>query len=115
MKAKLQAGSAEEEEVSAKPTKIDTSMAMYDLSKAMNISYSDLQAACELLKKYAKVDEHDDLFKVRIRMTQFEHILCDMCHVSSLTDLSCDFVLAAFQQADRDGSGDIDLRSAKPS
>jgi len=51
----------------------------------------------------------DPVFSMRLDMNNFSEVLCSVCQVDNIHLLPPDFVESAFQSADRDSGGDIDV------
>eukprot|EP00930_Biecheleria_cincta_P018186 TRINITY_DN14252_c0_g1_i1.p1 TRINITY_DN14252_c0_g1~~TRINITY_DN14252_c0_g1_i1.p1 ORF type:complete len:565 (-),score=118.44 TRINITY_DN14252_c0_g1_i1:112-1806(-) len=81
------------------------------LANELKIPLCDMMEAVRLFRQHAEFPDGDDNLDTAIlRMDRFDDVLCTMCNVASLEQLSSEFVEGARKTADRDGGGSIDVR-----
>eukprot|EP00930_Biecheleria_cincta_P067901 TRINITY_DN5486_c0_g2_i1.p1 TRINITY_DN5486_c0_g2~~TRINITY_DN5486_c0_g2_i1.p1 ORF type:complete len:561 (-),score=81.64 TRINITY_DN5486_c0_g2_i1:58-1740(-) len=82
------------------------------LSNDLKIPLCDMDAAVRLFSKYADFpdDSEQNLYDASLHISKFQEVLCSMCNVSDIEELPPEFVEEARRTADRDRSGDIDVK-----
>jgi len=111
--AKIQAKKAEREELERKyreEQQAADAMSIHQLAREMSLPTHDLRDACQFFREFADASDDDDLFAMVLSMSRFKEVLCKMCGVEDVDELSKDFVALASSAADRDGGGSIDVR-----
>jgi len=82
---------------------------LHKVAHELHIPFDQVKLASEIFKKHADSAEGVDLFELKLGLSQFSNVLCDLCNVSHVSDLPKQFVSAAFNRADVDKGGDIDI------
>lgn len=81
------------------------------LANELKIPLCDMMEAVRLFRQHADFPDGDDnLDTATLRMDRFNDVLCEMCNVENLNDLSPEFVEGARKSADRDRGGSVDVR-----
>ncbi|OLQ09299.1 putative calcium-binding protein CML13 [Symbiodinium microadriaticum] len=78
------------------------------LHAATSVPFEDLKEACGIFEQFSTRDS-EDLTEAWINNHNFQKLLCYVCNVESVNQLSEQWVSQAFATADRDRSGKIDI------
>lgn len=78
------------------------------LHAATSVPFEDLKEACGIFERFSTRDS-EDLTEAWINNLNFQKLLCYVCNVESVNQLSEQWVSKAFDTADRDRSGKIDI------
>eukprot|EP00440_Ansanella_granifera_P051769 gb/GFBE01056127.1/.p1 GENE.gb/GFBE01056127.1/~~gb/GFBE01056127.1/.p1 ORF type:complete len:593 (+),score=92.28 gb/GFBE01056127.1/:1-1779(+) len=79
------------------------------LARELSLPFSVLKESLDIFKRLCSGYDGTNLFEVSLDMRDFHKVLCHMCDVPNLSDLDGEFIEAAFRNADRDASQDIDV------
>jgi len=81
------------------------------LANELKIPLCDMMEAVRLFRQHAVFPDGDDnLDTATLGMDKFNDVLCTMCNVDDLKELSPEFVDGARKSADRDRGGSVDVR-----
>jgi len=79
------------------------------MANELHLPFYVMQEATSIFKKHVGYVKGENVLNLRLSMSKFNLILCELCEVESIGELPADFVDKAFKSADRDGGGDIDI------
>ncbi|CAE7462789.1 unnamed protein product [Symbiodinium natans] len=80
------------------------------LAQMLQLPLEVVKQAAHCFRQHAACEppRRPDLW--RLKQSDFEKVLCDLCHVANISELSHLFVSKAFRLADMTKSGDLDLQ-----